>query len=142
MQAMRITLIPALWLAIAGCPAHKPPPRPVQPQVSHEKKPVEKALTAEQMEEVESTVSVGLTGLKRCYADELERRGDKRLKGKVVFEIVIGRTGAAREVLVKHSELKADEVHECMRAAIRKWEFPKFQADVVYSRSILFEPEY
>jgi outer membrane biosynthesis protein TonB len=100
------------------------------------------ALTMEALEEIQRMERVGQPALIACYTAELERRGDKALKGKVVVRILVGVRGAADDVQIGESTLKAPKVHACLIKTIRQWELPKISAASWYSTTFEFSPAY
>jgi hypothetical protein len=99
-------------------------------------------LTPEQLEEIQRVERAGQTSLIACYTQELERRRDKKLEGKVAAQILIGVDGSASKVVIGESTLKAPLVHRCMVNAIRTWEFPKLSSPSWYSTTFSFSPAY
>ena len=132
-------------LLLAGCgepskPATMriPPPPPERAAPENQGK----ALTPEQIEEIQRTVNVGREALKVCYTKELERRGDKDLMGKVRFDIKISPTGRTIAATIGESTLKVPKVHQCMLTAVKTWEFPKHKETYSYTTTVMFDPAY
>ena len=145
LSALLVWIVAGLILASCGGPPgpgrrmRLPPPPPEQnvPETSGS------ALTVEQIEEIQRVVDVGRDSLNVCYTKELERRGDKDLLGKVMFEIDIGTASRATRVVIGvETTLKVPKVHACMKAAVLKWEFPRLKSPFHYTATVLFDPAY
>lgn len=104
--------------------------------------PVARGLTMEQMEEIKRLERIGETALVDCYAEEVERTGNKKLEGNVTVKILIGTTGAAQEVQIARSSINAPQMHQCMQQVIMRWEFPRPQAPTWYGTTFNFAPAY
>ena len=114
-----------------------PPPERNVPETSGS------ALTVEQIEEIQRVVSVGRDSLNVCYTEELERRGNKDLSGKVMFEIDIGTNSRATAVAIgSETTIKVPKVQACMKAAVLKWEFPRLKNPFHYTTTVLFDAAY
>lgn len=100
------------------------------------------ALTADALEELQRVERLGQTAIIACYTAELERRGDKALKGKVLVRILVGTSGAADDVQIGESTLKAPRVHKCIIKSIRNWELPQIKAATWYSTTFELSPAY
>lgn len=100
------------------------------------------AITAEQLEEIQSVERVGRSAIIECYTEELERRQTKKLVGDVTVRILIGTTGRANQVTITESTLKAPEVHECIKQVIMRWDFPALAAASWYGTTFSFSPAY
>jgi len=96
----------------------------------------------EQLEEIRRAERVGQPTLVECYEEEMERRKTKTLEGKVVVKILIGTEGAAQQVVIGQSTLKAPKAEGCMANAIRTWEFPRLNTPSWYSTTFSFSPAY
>jgi outer membrane biosynthesis protein TonB len=130
----------SLLLGSAACSggSGKPDEQPqTDPQGSGEK-----ALSEDQIEEIRKTVQQGTNSAIDCYTAELERRGDKKLQGKVVVRILIGTTGAVQQVEIGEDELKVPAIKTCILAAVRKWDFPKISTAFWYTAPFQFSPAY
>ena len=116
------------------------PPAPPEQDVAETRG---NALTPEQIEDIQRTVKVGGDALKHCYAKELERRGDKELVGRVMFNIRIGTARRALGVTIgAESTLKVPQVQACMKAAVLKWDFPRLKSPFLYTTTLMFDPAY
>jgi hypothetical protein len=99
-------------------------------------------LTMEQLDEIERVKRIGHAAIVECYTDELERRGNKELEGKVTVEIRIGTNRRALSVGINQSTLKAPKVHACIQNVIKTWEFPRLSAPADYGATFAFSPAY
>lgn len=140
---MRLALTMLLAVSILGaCPPKKPPQGPTpagstdQPSTAGEG-----TLTQEQLEEVQSTVRTGLTSLNRCYEQALEA-SDKKFTAKMVAKILIGTTGAARQVTFAETQGMSPAFQACLVKHIKSWEFPKVASDSWFTYPLVFEPAY
>jgi outer membrane biosynthesis protein TonB len=99
-------------------------------------------LSPEEIEEIQRIERLGRPAVIACYTKELERRGDKKLEGKVLVKILIGSSGSARQVVIGESTLKTPTVHRCIQNVIRGWEFPALKTASWYSTTFHFSPAY
>lgn len=100
------------------------------------------SLTPEQLDEIQSIERRMRPGVVACYTKELERRGNKKLQGKVAVNIHIGTNEMALKVVISESTLKEPRVHDCIVKTIRGWEFPALEAPAWYSTAFEFSPAY
>ena len=100
------------------------------------------ALSSEELEEIQRTQRIGRGALNACYEDELEERGNKTLHGTVIVQILIGTTGSAKQVAITGGTLKVPKVLDCIRQAIKEWEYPKIKSTFEFSTTFQFSPAY
>ncbi len=74
-------------------------------------------------EAVAKVINEHLDEISYCYESSL--LANPSLMGKVVFEWKILPSGKVGEVKIKSSTLRSNEVHRCIKSAIRTWRFPK-----------------
>lgn len=99
-------------------------------------------LSPEEIEEIQRIERLGRPAIIACYTRELERRGDKKLEGKVLVKILIATNGAVQQVAIGESTLKTPMVHRCIKNVIRGWEFPALKTASWYSTTFQFSPAY
>jgi hypothetical protein len=60
--------------------------------------------------------------------------------GKMIFEWKILTSGQVGEVRIKSSTVNSHEIHACIKAAIKTWQFPKPKGStVVVSYPFIFD---
>ena len=81
-------------------------------------------------------------GIRACYEKALQK--NPKLKGRVVFKLTIGPTGAVTLVAVQEDTLKDKDAVACMEAQIRRYRFPATEGagvvQVVYPFVFASEP--
>jgi hypothetical protein len=100
------------------------------------------ALTSEQLEEIQRTVRNGKDAITHCYTDEMERRNDRKLTGKVVVKILIGTSERAEQVVIGETTLKGTEFQTCIVDTVKGWEFPKINSPSWFTYPFEFSPAY
>jgi len=132
----------ALLTSLAGCPKPAQPPVNTGPPPGNEPDPSIGAMTPEQMDEVQRTVRGGMTAITRCYTDELERRQDRKFKGKIVVKILIGTNSAAQKVDIGDDALNVPAINACLKKVIMDFEFPKLTKASWFTYPFQFSPAY
>jgi len=129
----------AIALGLCACQRPHPSPRgPGEPPRGQQAS----ALTSDQLEEVQATVSTGLPTLSRhCYQPELQRRG-KRFTANALVKILIGVSGAAQSVEFGETNIQSPAFRACIVEVIRTWTFPSLPAPTWFSYPVTFSPEY
>jgi hypothetical protein len=142
----RTALAALLGMTLGGCPATTgngngttgPGPGPGEGTGG----PSARALTADQLEEVERTMRNGMDALNRCFTDEMERTKDKKLAGKVTLKILIGTNRTAEQVQIGEHTLRGPDFHSCLVREVRALEFPGIRTPTWYTRALEFSPQY
>lgn len=133
-----------VWGAF-GCsgPASETRPQP-QPTAEPEEQggPDERAISPEQLEEVQRTVRIGQDAITACFEDEMQRQGDRTLTGKVTVNILVGTAGKAEKVDIVQSTFDSPEFQKCIDLTIRGWEFPALPSPTPFSYPFQFSPAY
>jgi hypothetical protein len=80
-------------------------------------------------EAVAKVINDHIDEINYCYETSLIN--DPTLMGKIEFEWVILLSGKVGEVRIKSSTVKSNEIHACIKSAIRTWVFPKPQGSAV-----------
>jgi TonB family protein len=78
--------------------------------------------------------------IKYCYEQQLEK--NHALRGRLVVKVTIDGKGHVVAAEISESELVNEALHECITAAVRKWEFPVVGNHAVYTITYpyVFEP--
>ena len=101
------------------------------------------AMTADQMQEVERTLSgVGKDAIIRCFSDEMERQKNKTLTGRIMIKLLIGTTGAADQVTLGECTIRSTEFQACVIEAVKGLEFPMIRTATPYTRAYDLSPAY
>jgi outer membrane biosynthesis protein TonB len=89
-------------------------------------------------EAVGKVINEHIDEINYCYESALI--ADPSLMGKVVFEWKILLDGSVGEVNIQSSTVRSNEIHACIKAAIRTWIFPKPKgAAVIVSYPFVFD---
>lgn len=80
-------------------------------------------------EAVAKVINDHIDEINYCYETALIN--DPTLMGKIEFEWVILLSGEVGEVRIKSSTVKSNEIHSCIKSAIRTWTFPKPKGSAV-----------
>lgn len=61
-----------------------------------------------------------------CYGQALTKKGQEKLKGKIMMQFNIGQDGRARAVqaLDKESTIQNSDLKDCIVKGLESWEFP------------------
>jgi len=87
---------------------------------------------------VKSVIDAHLSEITFCYESALAY--DSNLSGKIVFEWTILANGRVGNVGIDASTVQSTSLHNCIRAAIRSWQFPSPKgAEVVVSYPFVFD---
>ncbi len=90
------------------------------------------------MDAVKRVIDQHLDDITYCYETELI--SNPSIVGKVLFEWKILLSGEVGEVRIKSSSINSHEIHECIRDAIRSWQFPQPRgSEVVVSYPFVFD---
>jgi len=74
-------------------------------------------------DEVKSVIDAHMDEVVYCYEKTL--LSNPRLAGKAVFEWKVLSTGRVGEVNIKSSSLRSNEIHSCIKTAVKSWQFPR-----------------
>lgn len=89
-------------------------------------------------EAVAKVINDHIDEINYCYESALI--GDPTLMGKIIFEWTIMMDGSVGEVKIKSSSVRSNEIHACIKSAIRTWTFPKPKGSaVVVSYPFVFD---
>jgi hypothetical protein len=89
-------------------------------------------------EEVKKIIDQHLDEITRCYETALV--ASPSLMGRVVFEWKILMSGKVGEVKIKSSTLNSTDIHSCIQASIKSWEFPQPEgSEVIVSYPFIFD---
>ncbi|MBU1169314.1 MAG: AgmX/PglI C-terminal domain-containing protein [Proteobacteria bacterium] len=80
-------------------------------------------------EAVAKVINDHIDEINYCYETALI--SDPTLMGKIEFEWVILLSGEVGEVRIKSSSVRSNEIHSCIKSAIRTWTFPKPKGSAV-----------
>jgi len=88
-------------------------------------------------EDVKKVIDQHLDEISFCYENAL--MDSPALMGNIVFEWKILLSGKVGEVRIKSSSVRSKEIHSCIKAAIKTWQFPQpTNAEVVVSYPFVF----
>ena len=88
-------------------------------------------------EAVKKVIDQHLDEISFCYENAL--MDSPALMGNIVFEWKILLSGKVGEVRIKSSSIRSKEIHSCIKAAIKTWQFPQpTNAEVVVSYPFVF----
>lgn len=73
-------------------------------------------------EEVRGVMKGNLPSISACYSEALKK--DASLKGRLVLDWDITDQGAATNVKVKFTDIKSEEIINCVKDHISKFKFP------------------
>ena len=86
---------------------------------------------------VKKVIDQHLDEISFCYENAL--MDSPALMGNIVFEWKILLSGRVGEVRIKSSSIRSKEIHSCIKAAIKTWQFPQpTNAEVVVSYPFVF----
>jgi len=89
-------------------------------------------------EEVKRIIDQHLDEISFCYENAL--MDAPSLMGNIVFEWKILMSGKVGAVRIKSSSMRSSQIHNCIQAAIKSWQFPKPQnAEVMVSYPFVFD---
>ena len=78
----------------------------------------------------------------KCYNDVLAEKHDRAFKGHVAVLITLEASGRASDVSIVNSNLNSKEVHDCLIAKIKEFEFPQLEHGGSMQYVYHFEPAY
>ena len=78
----------------------------------------------------------------KCYNDVLAEKHDRAFKGHVAVLITLEPTGKASDVSIVNSSLNSKEVHDCLIAKIKEFDFPEIEHPGSMQYVYHFEPAY
>lgn len=88
-------------------------------------------------EAVKNVIDQHLDEISFCYENAL--MDSPTLMGNIVFEWKILMSGRVGEVQIKSSTVRSDQIHACIKSAIKTWQFPQpSSAEVVVSYPFVF----
>jgi len=89
-------------------------------------------------EAVKRVIDEHLDEISYCYETALV--ANPSIMGKVIFEWKILMSGKVGSVSIKSSSINSNEIHSCIQAAIRTWQFPKPKGNqVMVSYPFIFD---
>ena len=89
-------------------------------------------------EMVKRVIDQHLSDITFCYESALA--GNPSIMGRVIFEWKILMNGRVGEVRIVASSINSHEIHDCIKRAIKTWQFPKpVGAEVVVSYPFIFD---
>ncbi len=89
-------------------------------------------------EAVKRVIDQHMDEVSYCYENAL--MGNPSLAGSIVFEWKILLSGMVGEVGIKTSSVKSDNIHSCIKGAIKTWQFPKpTNTEVIVSYPFVFD---
>jgi outer membrane biosynthesis protein TonB len=87
---------------------------------------------------VKRVIDQHLDEITMCYETAL--LSNLAISGRVVFEWKILRSGRVGEIKIVASNINSNEIHECIKASIKGWQFPRPKgAEVVVSYPFVFD---
>ncbi|MEE9613234.1 MAG: AgmX/PglI C-terminal domain-containing protein, partial [Desulfatiglandales bacterium] len=89
-------------------------------------------------EQVKRIIDQHLHEISLCYENTL--MNDPSLIGRIVFEWRVLASGRVGEVNIKSSSIKSNQLHSCIKRAIKSWQFPRPKnTEVVVSYPFVFD---
>ena len=89
-------------------------------------------------EEVKRIIDRHIHEISLCYENALIN--DPSLIGRIVFEWRIRLSGRVGEVNIKTSSVKSNQLHSCIKGAIKTWRFPApSNSEVLVSYPFVFD---
>jgi hypothetical protein len=89
-------------------------------------------------EAVKRVIDQHLDDITVCYENALLK--EPTITGTIVFEWKILLSGRVGETRIKTSSIKSNDIHSCIKAAIKSWQFPKPQgSQVMVSYPFVFD---
>jgi hypothetical protein len=89
-------------------------------------------------EAVKRVIDQHLDEISYCYENALI--GAPSLMGNIVFEWKILMSGKVGAVRIKSSSIRSGQIHHCIQAAIKTWQFEKPQhSEVIVSYPFVFD---
>lgn len=89
-------------------------------------------------EQVKRIIDQHLHEISLCYENSL--MNDPSLIGRIVFEWRVLGSGRVGEVNIKSSSVKSNQLHSCIKRAIKSWQFPRPKnTEVVVSYPFVFD---
>jgi hypothetical protein len=78
----------------------------------------------------------------KCYSDVLSEKHDRAFKGHVAILLTLDTSGHATDVSIVNSSLNNKEVHDCLIAKLKDFEFPQLDHGGSMQYVYHFEPAY
>jgi hypothetical protein len=78
----------------------------------------------------------------KCYSDVLSEKHDRAFKGSVAVLLTLEPNGQASDVKIVSSTLNNQEVHDCLVAKLKEFEFPTMEHRGSMQYVYHFEPAY
>jgi hypothetical protein len=78
----------------------------------------------------------------KCYSDVLSEKHDRAFKGHVAVLLTLEPSGHASDVAIVNSSLNNKEVHDCLIAKLKEFEFPQLEHGGSMQYVYHFEPAY
>jgi hypothetical protein len=78
----------------------------------------------------------------KCYSDVLTEKHDRAFKGHVAVLLTLEPSGHASDVTIVNSSLNNKEVHDCLIAKLKEFEFPQLEHGGSMQYVYHFEPAY
>jgi hypothetical protein len=78
----------------------------------------------------------------KCYSDVLTEKHDRAFKGHVAVLLTLDTSGHATDVSIVNSSLNNKEVHDCLIAKLKEFEFPQLEHGGSMQYVYHFEPAY
>ena len=89
-------------------------------------------------EAVKRVIEQHLDEVTYCYESALV--SNPSIKGRIIYEWKIRMSGAVGEVRIKSSSVNSNDLHACIKSAIKTWQFPKpVGNEVVVSYPFVFD---
>ena len=89
-------------------------------------------------EMVKRVIDQHMSEITYCYESALV--GNPTISGRVIFEWKIKMSGRVGEIRIVASSINSHDIHDCIKSAIRSWQFPKpVGGEVVVSFPFVFD---
>ena len=139
---MRHRIVATLSLSLfCACASSSQETKPA-PAVERQPPPDQPTVTAEQNDAIDALFRRKAPQLQTCWTDEYERSHNKKIEGDISLQMMISKTGQAREVKVVKSTIGVEAIDQCVVKEIGAWAFPEGPADAPFRRTVHLGPEF
>jgi hypothetical protein len=146
---MKLAAVALLVMALGGCGngANQPPPRTAGSGTEEPARPAPGpddmgSIPADKVEELNDYFTKKGSVVARCYQQELERRGDRNLVGKVTLKMRLSAQGKASKVSVLQTTLNTPAVEKCIIEEIEGWSLPELPNPIMWTWTFDFQPAW
>lgn len=140
---MRNRIIATLSVTLCcACASSNQETKSSQPTVESQPAPDQPTVTPEQNDAIDAVFRRKAPQLQSCWAEEFDRSHNKKLEGDISLQMMVSKTGHARDVKIVKSTMGVDAVDQCVIKEITGWAFPEGPADAPFRRTVHLGPEF